>query len=52
LHQAVTFPLPPDLPPGPPGLYQHHVAGSGYPERTTEPSRPTWWTRLKRLLGR
>ena len=34
LGKRSAFPLPPNLGPNvPAGVYQHHVAGSGYPER-------------------
>lgn len=32
LGQARPFPRPPGLKESPPGIYQHHVAGTGYPE--------------------
>jgi hypothetical protein len=63
LGKAVSFPLPKNLPPGAPkGLYQHHVAGSAFPEAESPQAAPRagpmpaaergWWDRLFRLISR
>ncbi|MGE7414937.1 hypothetical protein [Methylobacterium tarhaniae] len=36
LGRSTPFPIPADVKDGPEGAYQHHVAGTGYPERTEE----------------
>ena len=42
LHEAVPFPAPSDLPTKtPPGLYQHHMAGTAHPESAAP--RRRWW---------
>jgi hypothetical protein len=52
LRQSVDFPVPPGIPASaPPGLYQHHVAGTGFPERTLNGNQTTLLSRLKRFLG-
>lgn len=33
LHQRVAFPIPASLVSAPAGIFQHHIAGSGFPER-------------------
>jgi len=51
LHQPVEFPMPSDVPASAqPGLYQHHIAGTGFPERTLNGNQTTVLARLKRLL--
>jgi hypothetical protein len=58
LHKPVTFPLPSNLPPNlPVGLYQHHSAGTAYPEQREQKVQPryqgNWLIRtLYRLLKR
>lgn len=42
LKRGEPFPLPRNPAVGPPGLYQHHIAGTGYPEE--RPPQPSpWW---------
>jgi hypothetical protein len=51
LHQSVEFPMPPDISVSAPrGLYQHHIAGTGFPERTLNGHKATF-SRLKRWFG-
>jgi hypothetical protein len=56
LGKAASFPIPNDLPQKvPKGLYQHHVAGRGYPEVVFPASQApslTWWVRLLRFFRR
>jgi hypothetical protein len=52
LHQPVEFPMLSDVPASAqPGLYQHHIAGTGFPEGTLDGNQITVLARLKRLLG-
>ena len=37
LHQGVPFPRRKGMAPDTDGIYQHHVAGTGYPESSVEP---------------
>lgn len=39
LHQDAAFPIK-NTDDNPPGVYQHHIAGSGFPERTV---KKPWW---------
>ena len=51
LQQSVEFPLPPGLPTSAPtGLYQHHIAGTGFPERTLAGEQGRFLSRLKHWL--
>ena len=51
LHQSVEFPVPPEPRTStPPGLYQHHVAGTAFPERVLSGNRTTFVSRLIRWL--
>jgi len=47
LRQSVEFPMPAGVA-GSAGLYQHLVAGTGFPERTLSGNRTTFLTRFKR----
>ena len=50
LGRHTPFPLPEDLPDNlPEGLYQHSVAGTGYPEMRLQ-SKENWVEKLKRFL--
>lgn len=52
LHQSIECPVPPGLRDSVPrGLYQHHIAGTGFPERALESEQPTLPSELKRWLG-
>jgi hypothetical protein len=42
LGRAEPFPMPTGLTEPAPGVYQHVVAGTGYPEAPTLPRRPRW----------
>jgi hypothetical protein len=50
LHQAVAFPLPAGLRSAPPGLFQHHIAGTGFPEQTFGPPGRRVVDTLRHLL--
>ncbi len=50
LHQDVLFPLPAGHAPDD-GLYQHHIAGTGFPEEGREERAESRWVRLARRLG-
>jgi hypothetical protein len=57
LGKPASFPIPNDLPQEVPvGLYQHHVAGSAYPEAvfpaSQAPAQASWWVRLLRCFRR
>lgn len=58
LHKPVQFPIPHNLPSNPPiGLYQHHSAGTAYPEQQVQrrqiPYQGNWLLRmLYRFLKR
>ena len=52
LHQSIEFPVPRGLRDfAPRGLYQHQIAGTGFPERDLESEQPTLLSGLKRWLG-
>lgn len=42
LGQNIPFPKPSGVNEPLPGVYQHHVSGTGYPEETTKPKKK-WW---------
>lgn len=42
LDQSKSFPMPPDLQEPMPGVFQHVVAGTGYPQYSPARKRP-WW---------
>src|SRR5687768_8368671 len=49
LHQSIEFPISPGISSSaPPGLYQHHIAGTGFPECTLKEHQPTFLSRFKR----
>jgi hypothetical protein len=42
LGQSKPFPMPPDLQQPMNGVFQHFVAGTGYPQSSAKPKKP-WW---------
>jgi hypothetical protein len=42
LGQSKRFPLPSTLAEPMPGVFQHHISGTGYPEAPTQRKKP-WW---------
>jgi hypothetical protein len=51
LRQPVQFPVPAGFQ-GPAGLYQHHVAGTGWPERVAEGgASAALWSAVRRWFG-
>ena len=51
LRQSVEFPLPPGFAKSAAGLYQHHVAGTGFPERALASNQGSLLSRVKRWIG-
>jgi hypothetical protein len=49
LRQSVSFPVPPAGAPGPKGLFQHSVSGTGFPEQPYGGRRPS---RIRAALAR
>ena len=42
LGEKLPFPMPPNIKEPLPGVYQHHVSGSGYQETPSQPMKK-WW---------
>ena len=52
LHERVEFPVAPGTAvPGSPGLYQHHIAGTGVPERILPRAESQLVSWIKRLFA-
>lgn len=52
LGQRVSFPLPPGGAPGPAGLFQHVVSGTGFPEAEHHPAPPGLRAAVRRFWRR
>ena len=50
LGESVDFPLPSGRVASPRGLFQHHIAGTAFPERTLTDNQSTYLSRFKRWL--
>lgn len=40
LRQSKPFPMPPDVDEPMPGIFQHHVSGTGYPQSSSKSKKP------------
>ena len=49
LQRGVDFPMPPDVVEKRKGVYQHHIAGTGYREARTGSSKKRWWQFWRKL---